>query len=106
MVLVVSVGIMNKYYKRGADFEREVMQELSNDGCVFVCRSAGSHSLIDVIGVDFEECYFVQCKFVNKAKSFAKELSDLKKFKDLLPENCRVGLFCKVKNQGVERVWL
>jgi Holliday junction resolvase len=97
---------MNKYYNRGVGFEREIMKELSDSGCVFVCRSAGSHSLIDVVGVNLKECYFIQCKFTDKPKSFSNDLKKLMIFKDLLPGNCRVGLFCKVKNQGVERVWL
>jgi Holliday junction resolvase len=36
-------------YRRGADFERRAMKRLEEMGAVFVTRSAGSHTPVDII---------------------------------------------------------
>lgn len=49
-------------YKKGADFERRVKARLEEQGYT-VFRSAGSHTLVDLIAFNEEgKVLFVQCK--------------------------------------------
>ena len=48
-------------YSRGADFERRVQKYFEKQG-YFVIRSAGSHSLIDLVALKGGEVQLIQCK--------------------------------------------
>ena len=54
----------NKNYLKGRRKEYKIMRELDLNGCDIVLRSAGSHSAIDVIGINKDEKIIlcVQCK--------------------------------------------
>lgn len=53
----------NSNYRKGADFERKLVKEAREDGKI-AFRSAGSHSPIDVIIIDFKMRMIdlLQCK--------------------------------------------
>lgn len=55
--------MVNKYYRRGANFEREIVKQAKEKGLI-AFRSAGSHSPIDVcvINPDTKELFLIQCK--------------------------------------------
>jgi Holliday junction resolvase len=48
-------------YSRGADFERRVQKYFEKAG-FFTIRSAGSHSLIDLVAMKGGEVQLIQCK--------------------------------------------
>ncbi len=48
-------------YAKGAKLENQVREILEEDGWVAV-RSAGSHGVIDVLGVKQNEKWFIQCR--------------------------------------------
>lgn len=48
-------------YKKGASFENQVKDILNEDGW-FAIRSAGSHSIIDVLAIKVDEKWFIQCR--------------------------------------------
>ena len=48
-------------YRRGADFERRVCKYFDKQG-YFTIRSAGSHSIIDLVAIKAGEVKLVQCK--------------------------------------------
>ena len=52
---------MTTNYRRGADFERRVVADLSAHGYVTV-RAAGSHTVADVYAFRFGEVVMAQCK--------------------------------------------
>ena len=52
---------MTTNYKRGADFERRVLADMSARGYVSV-RSAGSHTVADVYCFRYGEIVLIQCK--------------------------------------------
>lgn len=54
----------NRNYINGRRKEYKVMQQLKKIGCDIVFRSAGSHSEIDVIGIDIKgrRIFTIQCK--------------------------------------------
>ena len=54
----------NKNYVAGRRREYIVMEKLRKIGCDIVFRSAGSHSLIDVIGIRHSDArvFLIQCK--------------------------------------------
>lgn len=52
---------MSTQYQRGAAFERRVMRDLEKRG-YYVLRSAGSHSAIDVVALDYQVTLGVQAK--------------------------------------------
>ena len=72
---------MNKY-KKGADFERDVVNEARAKGFI-AFRSAGSHSPIDVCIIDIKNkaIYFHQCKAGRYAHRPKKKIDE--QFKDL-----------------------
>jgi len=43
----------NRFYKRGAEYERKLMNEARKKGHI-AFRSAGSHSPVDVVDIDAE----------------------------------------------------
>lgn len=52
---------MTTNYRRGADFERRVIADMSAHGYVSV-RAAGSHTVADVYSFRFGEIVLIQCK--------------------------------------------
>lgn len=54
----------NKNYIKGRRKEYKIMQQLRDIGCHHVIRSSGSHSAIDVIGIDLEKrrIFLIQSK--------------------------------------------
>lgn len=57
----------NNNYARGAAFERKVKEHLESFGWLAI-RAAGSHGLVDVIGIDQDGgVHLIQCK-TGKAK--------------------------------------
>lgn len=56
--------MVNKNYVNGRRKEYKVMHQLKQAGCDIVFRSAGSHSEIDVIGIDIKRLriFAIQCK--------------------------------------------
>lgn len=48
-------------YRRGADFERRVCKYFDKQG-YFTVRSAGSHSIIDLVAIKAGEVKLIQCK--------------------------------------------
>lgn len=62
----------NNNYARGAAFERKVKEHLESFGWLAV-RAAGSHGLVDVIGIDQDGgVHLIQCK-TGKAKMKAAD---------------------------------
>ena len=43
---------MQKIYKRGSRKEYKIIEDLKKEGCQIAQRTAGSHSPIDIIGID------------------------------------------------------
>lgn len=52
-------------YRKGASFENQVKDILNNDGW-FAIRSAGSHSIIDVLALKVDEKWLIQCRTSGK----------------------------------------
>jgi len=54
---------MQKFYRKGYRYEREIVNQAIKDGCISF-RSAGSHSPIDVCIIDKirKEIFFIQAK--------------------------------------------
>ena len=48
-------------YRKGASFENLVKDILINDGWLAI-RSAGSHSIIDVLAINANEKWIIQCR--------------------------------------------
>ena len=61
----------NKRYESGVRFERRVMGDLAERG-YYCLRSAGSHSMIDVVAIG-QEVLLVQCKTDGVLSSKDKE---------------------------------
>lgn len=62
---------METNYRRGARFEYKTMQKLRDRGCDLVFRAAGSHGVIDVVGIDTKQriMFLIQCKSGKSAQS-------------------------------------
>lgn len=54
----------NKNYIKGRRKEYKTIDQLRKIGCEVVFRSAGSHSAVDVVGIDLlrRKVFFIQCK--------------------------------------------
>lgn len=66
----------NNNYKRGAAFERLIKAYLEDAGW-FAIRAAGSHGLVDVLGINTHGYpIFIQCK-TGKARMTNKERDSL-----------------------------
>ena len=63
-------------YQRGAEIERRAVEVLKNyAGCFVAHRTAGSHSLIDVFGLnELSYAYFIQLKRYKKDRNFREVL--------------------------------
>ena len=70
----------NKNYKRGADYEREFIAEMSHDGYLGL-RTAGSHSPFDVVLIPKELGNIVLCKLKRYKKAKPKIPKSLKEIK-------------------------
>lgn len=60
--------MMNKNYRKGRKFECFIVNFFRNKNC-YATRTAGSHTLFDVIGIVGKQVFLIQCKtgrFVNK----------------------------------------
>lgn len=78
---------MRNRYKKGADFERNVVSGFWSRGW-FALRAAGSgscpHCVPDVIAVKDRDVILIECKTTTKDKlSLRKAVTDLKKTADL-----------------------
>jgi Holliday junction resolvase len=67
----------NKNYIKGRRYEYKTMEFLRSIGCDIVLRSAGSHSPIDVIGIDSDKrhIFFIQCKPKSMSENKKKSIS-------------------------------
>ena len=83
-------------YSKGARFENEVVNTLTDEGYI-AQRSAGSHSPWDVVGVNFNEVRFVQCKTCKKdgAKVLEKELFKARMLNKFFPDSCKFEIWVK-----------
>lgn len=54
----------NKSYQRGSNFERQVQHKLEEQG-YYVMRSAGSHTVVDVMAIKEDSILLIQCKTSN-----------------------------------------
>lgn len=74
-------------YRRGAAFEYERLEFHRNNGAIFVCRTAGSHSPFDVIAIYEDEVILEQLKrSKKKSPSYKQELAQMKDMN--LPIQC------------------
>ena len=70
-------------YRRGYLIERKAKKILEDAG-YFVVRTAGSHSLFDIIAIDKVQIRLIQLKRVKgKYYSFKKEIEEIKLFKNM-----------------------
>jgi len=69
---------MNKNYTKGRAKEYRTMEKLRKAGCEVVLRSAGSHSKVDVIGINLKELKvrFIQCKPEKMSDNAKQKLVD------------------------------
>lgn len=51
-------------YQRGSEFERQVKKKLEAQG-YYVMRSAGSHTVVDVLAIKEDSILLIQCKTSN-----------------------------------------
>lgn len=56
---------MHSKYAKGARFENEVKDILTEDGWI-ATRSAGSHGIIDVLAIKVDVKWFIQCRTSGK----------------------------------------
>ncbi|MBC9785921.1 Holliday junction resolvase [Heliobacterium chlorum] len=65
-------------YQRGYEIERKIMQELTDHGYLAI-RSAGSHSKIDVLGIQGNRVVAVQSKRTKafKPSAYRKEIEEI-----------------------------
>ena len=107
---------IGRNYKIGREIEYRAMELLQSPEyrCIYVTRSAGSHSLFDVFGVNLlGKIYLIQCKRTlqdcNLESKFKKDLQELKKFRKRLPSDCnhiKIGLWVWVYKKGWRIIWL
>jgi len=75
----------NKNYKKGAEKERRIVNKLKEEGCL-AFRSAGSHSPIDVFGLNpfTKKVLLIQSKPSNMSENMkTKILKDLLKYEGM-----------------------
>lgn len=81
-------------YQRGANFERKVIKELAKDpNYIYAMRSAGSHSIVDIVVFFYPEykefnnkIWLIQCSLKGKkSKIKLEELRDLAQECDAIP---------------------
>ena len=102
-------------YKIGRDVEYKAIERLKSEyKCIYVTRSAGSHSLFDVIGINLlGKIYLIQCKRTLTEKGleskFKKDLQELKRFRRRLMGDCNhiyIGLWIWIYRRGWKEIWL
>lgn len=91
-------------YKAGAIYERKAREILETDkrfNCFWTCRSAGSKSAVDVIGISKTQIYMVQVKSTKKAGKprlpFKSEIEDLKNLSENPKINALLFIFVRGK---------
>ena len=55
----------NNSYVRGSNFERQIQKKLEAQN-YYVMRSAGSHTVVDVMAIKADSILLIQCKTSNK----------------------------------------
>jgi hypothetical protein len=67
----------NKNYIKGRNKEYKIKYKLESIGCKIALRSAGSHSPIDVIGInpDTRHIFFIQSKPKSMSENKKKQIS-------------------------------
>lgn len=96
---------MYNNYKRGVEKERLLQQELNSEGYIAV-RSAGSHSVIDIIGVPLSKdkpILLIQCKrsklgISNLEVAFKEDIEGIRKIEDR--NNVEKWIFLWVDHEG------
>lgn len=89
-------------YKRGYETERKIVNELKKKGYLAV-RTAGSHSLFDVIAINDKEVLLIQAKRTKKKYNWADE--NIYKFVELqVPGNVRKELWVWVDREGFTKL--
>jgi len=83
---------MNKFYIKGRNFEYKVKKFFEEKGFK-VFRSAGSKTLIDLIAINKEKIYLIQCK--NSYLNLNQAENLLKKMKFEVPKNTFFIVFSK-----------
>lgn len=70
--------VAKKLYRKGADFERKLVLYLRERGFPYVCRSAGSKGVADVVAVTPSgKVWLIQCK-AGKGKIGVAEVRELR----------------------------
>jgi Holliday junction resolvase len=70
----------NSNYRKGADFERQFMKHYQKYGCL-AFRTAGSHSMVDVIIIYPENGYVALCQLKRYKKNKPKIDEEFANFK-------------------------
>lgn len=95
----------NSKYKRGAKYEqktRKILEEQFN--CFWHCRSAGSHSAADVIGISEDEIYLVQVKSTKLTKERIPSKAELEDLQNLA-ENPFITAYMFIFVRGKLRIY-
>lgn len=99
---------MNKNYAKGRRFEYKLIKEIRNKGGIAI-RSAGSHGLVDVVGIFPKQNIIVlyQCKtdavFNGKEKQEVEEM--YKAFKESKIPVCFNLVYMKDRKMKEKIVW-
>ncbi len=88
-------------YERGRASEYAARQRLLDDGYHTVCRTAGSHSPVDLIAVGAKQILFVQVKRMAESRSYESQLVRLRDW--LVPDGCDKHLW--IHDVGARR-WI
>ncbi len=83
-------------YKRGYGSELAAMERLRGEG-YYPIRSAGSHGLIDVVGISDTTVRLVQVKHLNRTVHTYSKDANIRAFGELrVPDNCTKEVWCSV----------
>lgn len=90
-------------YRKGASFENQVKDVLIDDDW-FAIRSAGSHSIIDVLALKVDEKWLIQCRtngnLSNKERKELITLAEKHKATPILAYKSRDGIvFQEIKSK-------
>lgn len=98
---------MNRNYEKGRRFEYWIKRQLESENfCVL--RSAGSHSVVDIVGFRQDSCLLVQAKttgetIANENDAFRKYQKEIESLAQLeVPEICRKQFWIKHKRGVVK----
>ena len=91
-------------YRRGYDIERKIVNQLKKEGYVAV-RTAGSHSLFDVIAINEDEILLIQAKRTKTGYINADE--NVHKFADMeVPKGVLKRLWIWEDRKGFRKLQL